>query len=154
MRRQHFDTPIPTVTGETPARLSAVFDEVTVKERIVVEGGDSGDILSSFDGPTTFNKSVKINNTLKVTGQTQLVSTLDTTSKESGSLIVAGGVGIASNLFVAGNNVAISTVTGAIIVENGGVGIAKSLHVGEGGYFCWYCICYIILWRWNQPNWC
>ena len=33
------------------------------------------------------------------------------------------------------NNVAISTVTGAIIVENGGVGIAKSLHVGEGGYF-------------------
>ena len=130
-----FDTPIPTVTGETPARLSAVFDEVTVKERIVVEGGDSGDILSSFDGPTTFNKSVKINNTLKVTGQTQLVSTLDTTSKESGSLVVAGGVGIASNLFVAGNNVAISTVTGAIIVENGGVGIAKSLHVGEGGYF-------------------
>ena len=130
-----FDTPIPTVTGETPARLSAVFDEVTVKERIVVEGGDSGDILSSFDGPTTFNKSVKINNTLKVTNQTQFVSTLDTTSKESGSLVVAGGVGIASNLFVAGNNVAISTVTGAIIVENGGVGIAKSLHVGEGGYF-------------------
>ena len=98
-----FDTPIPTVTGETPARLSAVFDEVTVKERIVVEGGDSGDILSSFDViPTTFNKSVKINNTLKVTGQTQFVSTLDTTSKESGSLVVAGGVGIGSNLFVAG----------------------------------------------------
>ena len=130
-----FDTPIPTVTGETPARLSAVFDEVTVKERIVVEGGDSGDILSSFDGPTTFNKSVKINNTLKVTSQTQLVSTLDSTSKESGSLVVSGGVGIGSNLFVAGENVAISTVTGALIVEKGGVGIAKSLHVGEGGYF-------------------
>ena len=130
-----FDTPIPTVTGETPARLSAVFDEVTVKERIVVEGGDSGDILSSFDGPTTFNKSVKINNPLKVTGQTQLVSTIDSTSKESGSLVVSGGVGIGSNLFVAGQNVAISTVTGALIVEKGGVGIAKSLHVGEGGYF-------------------
>ena len=130
-----FDTPIPTVTGETPARLSAVFDEVTVKERIVVEGGDSGDILSSFDGPTTFNKSVKINNPLKVTGQTQLVSPLDSSSKESGSLVVSGGVGIGSNLFVAGENVAISTVTGAIIVEKGGVGIAKSLHVGEGGYF-------------------
>ena len=130
-----FDTPIPTVTGETPARLSAVFDEVTVKERIVVEGGDSGDILSSFDGPTTFNKSVKINNPLKVTGQTQLVSPLDSSSKESGSLVVSGGVGIGSNLFVAGENVAISTQTGAIIVEKGGVGIAKSLHVGEGGYF-------------------
>ena len=40
-----------------------------------------------------------------------------------------------SILIFAGENVAISTVTGAIIVENGGVGIAKSLHVGEGGYF-------------------
>ena len=124
---------------ETPWHLSGnnapVFDEVTVKERIVVEGGDSGDILSSFDGPTTFNKSVKINNPLKVTGQTQLVSPLDSSSKESGSLVVSGGVGIGSNLFVAGENVAISTQTGAIIVENGGVGIAKSLHVGEGGYF-------------------
>ena len=130
-----FDTPIPTVTGETPARLSAVFDEVTVKERIVVEGGDSGDILSSFDGPTTFNKSVKVNNTVKITGQTQLASTNDSTSKETGSLVVSGGVGIGSNLFVAGENVAISTGTGALIVSKGGVGIAKSLHVGEGGYF-------------------
>ncbi len=130
-----FDTPIPTVTGETPARLSAVFDEVTVKERIVVEGGDSGDILSSFDGPTTFNKSVKVNNTVKITGQTQLAATNDSTSKETGSLVVSGGVGIGKNLFVDGTNVAISTSTGALIVNKGGVGIAKSLHVGEGGYF-------------------
>jgi hypothetical protein len=36
-----FDTPIPTVTGEDPARLSSIFDEITIKERIVVEGGDS-----------------------------------------------------------------------------------------------------------------
>ena len=43
-----FDTPIPTITGEDAARLSAVFDEVTVKERIVVEGGDSGEILYSL----------------------------------------------------------------------------------------------------------
>ena len=27
-----FDTPIPSVAGEDPARLSVVFDEVTVKE--------------------------------------------------------------------------------------------------------------------------
>jgi hypothetical protein len=39
-----FDTPIPTVTGEDPSRLSAVFDEIIVKERIVVEGGDSGQV--------------------------------------------------------------------------------------------------------------
>ena len=28
----NFDIPVPTVTGEDPARLSAVFDEVIVKE--------------------------------------------------------------------------------------------------------------------------
>ena len=61
-----FDTPIPTVTGEDPARLSAIFDEVTVKERIVVEGGDSGEILSQFDGPVTFNNDVRMKETLSV----------------------------------------------------------------------------------------
>ena len=34
-----FDTPIPSVTGEVPGRLSVVFDETTIKERLVVEGG-------------------------------------------------------------------------------------------------------------------
>ena len=52
-----FDTPIPTITGENPSRLSAVFDEVSIKERLVVEGGDSGLILSQFDGPVTFTKT-------------------------------------------------------------------------------------------------
>ena len=55
-----FDTPIPTITGEDPSRLSAVFDEITIKERLVVEGGDSGQVLSQFDGPVTFSKDVKI----------------------------------------------------------------------------------------------
>ena len=36
-----FDAPIPTVTGEDPSRLSVIFDEVIVKERLVVEGGKS-----------------------------------------------------------------------------------------------------------------
>jgi hypothetical protein len=55
-----FDTPISTVTGEDPSRLSVVFDEVIIKERLVVEGGDSGQVLSQFDGPVTFSKDVKI----------------------------------------------------------------------------------------------
>ena len=42
-----YDIPVSTVTGEDPSRLSVVFDEVTVKERLVVEGGDSGQILHS-----------------------------------------------------------------------------------------------------------
>ena len=48
-----FDAPIPTVTGEDPARLSVIFDEVIAKERILVEGGKSNEILSQFDGPVT-----------------------------------------------------------------------------------------------------
>ena len=46
-----FDAPIPTVTGEDPSRLSVIFDEVIVKERLVVEGGKSRTILTQFDGP-------------------------------------------------------------------------------------------------------
>jgi len=64
-----FDTPIPTVTGEDPARLSAIFDEITVKERIIVEGGDSRQILSQFDGPVTFNNEVRIKDTLSLSGK-------------------------------------------------------------------------------------
>ena len=54
-----YDIPRPTVTGEDPSKSSAVFDEITVKERILVEGGDSGTVLSQFDGPVTFNKNTR-----------------------------------------------------------------------------------------------
>ena len=54
-----FDAPVPTVTGEDPSRLSVVFDEVTIKERLKVEGGTSRTILSQFDGPVNFSKDVR-----------------------------------------------------------------------------------------------
>ena len=54
-----FDIPVPTITGEDPNRLSIVADEVIVKERLLVEGGTSKNILSQFDGPVTFNGSCK-----------------------------------------------------------------------------------------------
>ena len=75
-----FDSPIPTVTGEDPARLSVVFDEVIVKERINVEGGKSNKILSTFDGPVTFNGDIKcngdvtFNGDIKFTGDTEFES--------------------------------------------------------------------------------
>ena len=50
-----FDTPIPTVAGEDPGRLSVVFDETTIKERLVVEGGKSKTSLSEFDGPVNLS---------------------------------------------------------------------------------------------------
>ena len=55
-KEEIFDIPTPTITGEDLSNLSVVFDEVIVKQRLVVEGGNSGTVLSQFDGPTKFNK--------------------------------------------------------------------------------------------------
>ena len=75
-----FDAPIPTVTGEDPARLSVIFDEVICKERILVEGGKSNEILSQFDGPVTFNNDVKMNGDLFVTGIVKFTGPLEFTA--------------------------------------------------------------------------
>jgi len=98
-----FDTPIPTVTGEDPSRLSAVFDEVTIKERIVIEGGDSGQVLSQFDGPVTFNGETRLTSQVRVTNET------DSTSTTSGALIVSGGIGVGKTITAA--NAIVGTVT-------------------------------------------
>jgi len=92
-----FDTPIPSVAGEDPSRLSVVFDEVTVKERLVVEGGKSKTSLSEFDGPVTFNEEVQNKNVVKIK------STTESTSATTGSLVVTGGVGISSDLNITGS---------------------------------------------------
>mgnify|MGYP007000305621 CR=1 len=57
-QEKSFDIPIPTITGEDPSANSVVFDEVTVKQRINVEGGSQQNILSQFDGPVTFTNDV------------------------------------------------------------------------------------------------
>ena len=98
-----FDTPIPTVTGEDPARLSAIFDEITVKERIIVEGGDSRQILSQFDGPVTFNNEVRIKEKLSLSKQLVIKDTTAATTSSSGALIVEGGVGIGKDVHIGGN---------------------------------------------------
>ena len=95
-----YDTPIPTVTGQIPSRLSGVFDEVTVKERIVVEGGDSGEVLSQFDGPVTFNKPIRINGGLSLTNPLIIKNEEDATSTTTGAVQVAGGIGIQKSLHV------------------------------------------------------
>ena len=98
-----FDTPIPTITGEDPARLSAIFDEVTVKERIVVEGGDSGLILSQFDGPVTFNKEIRVKNNLNVSGILKIKNDTESTSTTTGAVQINGGLGVARNVNIGGN---------------------------------------------------
>jgi len=144
-----FDVPTPTITGEDPNRLSVVFDEVIVKERILVEGGNSGQILSQFDGPVTFNGDVRmnrqlvLNDNLRVTGHIEIKNTTESTNCTTGALIVAGGVGISKRLNVCGDvkfsstTASTSTTTGSLIV-GGGIGIGGSVNIGGygviGGY--------------------
>ena len=113
-----FDAPIATVTGEDPSRLSVIFDEVIIKERLVVEGGKSNTILTQFDGPVTFNKLVKINEDLTVNGVMKLnntfeiTNTIQSTSKDTGAFVVEGGVGIERNLNVGGDLGVSSNIVG------------------------------------------
>jgi len=89
-----FEVPIPTVTGQETGRLSVVFDEVLVKERIRVEGGKSGTVLSQFDGPVTFNKEVRIRNSISITGIVKITNNTQSNSKTTGALVVSGGLGV------------------------------------------------------------
>lgn len=149
-----FDIPIPTVTGEDPSTLSVVFDEVIIKDRLLVEGGSSNTILSQFNGPVTFNGNVRFNKDLKVAtnltvdgivkfnNETVASSTCGVTP--TGSLVVKGGVSIGDKVSATGavslnvldgivriceNAASTSSTTGALIV-GGGVGIAGQLSLG------------------------
>ena len=155
----NFNIPVASITGEDPNRLSVVFDEVIVKERLLVEGGNSGQVLSQFDGPVTFNQELKMNDNVTMNGALKLNSTLNITdstqsnSTTSGALTIKGGVGIGSNLnvggtltvgdatalnstlSVTGNTTITSTTqstskdTGSLVLE-GGAGIEKNVYVG------------------------
>jgi len=142
-----YDIPIPTVTGQDPARLSVVFDEVIVKERLLVEGGNSGTVLSQFDGPVTFNKEIKFNDDITSSALIRVTNTTESTNCTTGALVVDGGVGIAKNVNVCGkltvaggvNISGITTITdttqstnkdtGCFILE-GGLGVEKNGHFG------------------------
>ena len=98
-----FDIPVPTITGEDPNRLSIVADEVIVKERLLVEGGSSKNILSQLDGPVTFNGPVRHNDDLTVIGITRLNNVLNSSTVNDGALVVKGGMGLAKDLRIGGN---------------------------------------------------
>ena len=98
-----FDTPVPTVTGEDPSRLSVVFDEVTIKERLIVEGGDSSQILSQFDGPVTFNEETRIKDKLVIEGTLKIENDTAATSPTDASLVLSGGFGVSKQSIFADN---------------------------------------------------
>jgi microcystin-dependent protein len=109
-----FDIPVPTITGQDPSRLSVVYDEVIIKERLLVEGGNSGTILSQFDGPVTFNGAVTFNTDLTVSGKLRVTNKTQSTSSGTGAVVVSGGVGISKNLNVNGNITGNNLITAGI----------------------------------------
>ncbi len=90
--------------------MSVVFDEIIVKDRILVEGGKSKQLLSQFDGPVTFTGDVRFNQTLKLTnvksirtnGTVDIGSEADAgdCSDPNAALRVKGGVSIEKKLHV------------------------------------------------------
>ena len=148
-----FDIPVPTVTGEDPSTLSVVFDEVIIKDRLLVEGGTSKQILSQFDGPVTFNGSVRFNKDLRITKQLivdgiskftkVLPANTSCSGVAAGGVIIDGGVSIGNklattdraitvhkgNISLCNTNQSDDISTGSLITD-GGVGIALNLNVG------------------------
>ena len=120
----NFDIPVPTITGEDPSRLSAVFDEVTIKERLVVEGGDSNQVLSQFNGPVTFDEKIKANGQVKIANET------DSTGTTSGALVVTGGIGVGKTITAANatvGNVTLNGTTNELTSTSGNLNINASV---------------------------
>ena len=117
-----FDTPVPTITGDDPSKLSVVFDEVTVKERLLVEGGDSAQVLSQFDGPVTFNQNVNLKAPTFASNVHRFTGNNSTSSTTTGDIVVTGGVGIGENLHIGGT----LNVDGAVTVSSG---VFKNIQV-------------------------
>jgi len=114
-----FDTPIPTVTGQDPATLSVVFDEVIIKNNLVVEGGASNQLLSQFDGPVTFNNNTRFNDQVRITDET------DSSSTKTGALIVTGGVGVGKTITAANITAGDVTINGSTSTINSTSGDLK-----------------------------
>ena len=94
-----FGIPIPTITGEDPSANSVVFDEVTVKQRINVEGGIQQNILSQFDGPVTFTNDVSLTGNVVSSGHIELAGTIDFTgSFPNGAKLNNVRIGIGTQL--------------------------------------------------------
>jgi len=111
-----FDAPIPSIRGEDTSVLSVIFDEVTVRQRLLVEGGPSKTLLSQFDGP------LRVNNVVNITGNTKVDANLEVTGRFSSS----GSASITGSLNVAG----VGTFGGQIDAE---AGIdAADINIGVG----------------------
>ena len=142
-----FDAPVPTVTGEDPSRLSVVFDEVVIKERLKVEGGTSRTILSNFDGPVNFSKDVRFDAITNFSKTLTLSQGTQSQSVTSGDLVVAGGVGIGKSVYIGGDLNVAGTVLGGNL-QFGNIRIAEAddntIDTTSGPLILELCIWYYI----------
>ena len=99
----NFDTPSPGDEGGNNGGGNNIFNEVIIKNRIIVEGGDNNTEISEFNGPVNFNEKVTINNELALNGPLRISDPTQSTSTTTGAVTVVGGVGIGKNLNVGGD---------------------------------------------------
>jgi microcystin-dependent protein len=127
-----YDIPKPTITGEDPSRSSVVYDEVTIKERLIVEGGNSSTVLSQFNGPVAFNQQTTFKNTSTFSDIAKIISSTSSNSTTKGALVVKGGVGVGENLNIGGSLSVIGSlsVNGSISVSGGISVIGDTASIG------------------------
>ena len=113
-QEKSFDIPIPSITGEDPSANSVVFDEVTVKQRLNVEGGAGQNILSQLDGPVTMTNDVSMTGKVVSSGTIELAGDIDFTgSFPNGASINNVLVGVGTNK----NEITTKTLQGNLILN-------------------------------------
>ena len=135
-----YDIPKPTITGQDPSKLSVAFDEVTVRERILVEGGESGFVLSQFDGPVTMTKQLRVKKKATFNGQVRITFQQASTSENTGSLVIKGGFAAGDDSYIKGKLVVTGETqfnTGIVPDNDFGAYIGKNdnafteAHIGD-----------------------
>jgi microcystin-dependent protein len=104
-----FDIPQPTITGQDTSSNTAVFDEITIKQKLLVEGGNTGTILSQFDGPVTFNNDLRIKGDLSIEGNVNITSITQTPVSVNSDTIITGTLTVDNS----------STFKGEVTVDTG-----------------------------------
>ena len=113
-QEKSFDIPIPSITGEDPSANSVVFDEVTVKQRLNVEGGTGQNILSQLDGPVTMTNDVSMTGKVVSSGTIELAGDIDFSgSFPNGAAINNVLVGVGTNK----NEITTKTLQGNLILN-------------------------------------
>ena len=132
-----------TIDGGT-----GIAKKLYVGSELHVTGGTYLDSTLDVDGLTTFNDATDATTTtnasvqidggvgivkkLIVGGQTRLQANIESTSSSTGALRVEqGGIGVAGNVNIGKNTSSTSKDTGALVVQQGGVGIEQNLNVGN-----------------------